>query len=129
MLENVTLVDDKKSRKQIVNQFYKGLNHETIHDAVTSLEERKHKSFAHGAVYFQNDLTKEEQEKLNLSKSDGLFIIEDDKGKSGAVVSLQIIVQYLASNRETITTEKELSLIQLENIIDRLELTLKSEDL
>ncbi|WP_259340532.1 hypothetical protein [Mammaliicoccus sciuri] len=39
------------------------------------------------------------------------------------------IVQYLATNRERIAQEKSLSLIQLENIIDRLELTLKSEDL
>jgi hypothetical protein len=129
VLTNVTLINDKKSRKNIINKFYKGLNQESIHEAVISLEERKHQNFEHGEVYFQGDLSSEEQQDLNLSKSDGLFIINEDNKKCGAIVPLQLIVQYLASNQEAIAKEKGLSIIQLENIIDRLELTLKSEGL
>lgn len=129
MLKNLELYNDKKSRKQIIDQFYSGLNQENIHEAVTSLEERKHKDFPHGAVYFQDDLSTEKQNDLSLSKLDGLFIINEDDTQKGAVIPLQIIVQFLASNREQIAQEKALSLIQIENIIDRLELTLKSEEL
>ena len=67
-----------KKSKNIINKFYKGLNQESIHEAVISLEERKHQNFEHGEVYFQGDLSSEEQQDLNLSKSDGLFIINED---------------------------------------------------
>ncbi|MBO3062184.1 MULTISPECIES: hypothetical protein [Mammaliicoccus] len=129
MLSNLKLYNDKKDRKQIIKQFYNGLNQENFHEAVTSLEERKHKVFPHGAVYFKNDLPTEKQNELNLSKSDGLFIIDNDGTQEAAIIPLQVIVQFLASNREQIAKDKALSLIQLENIIDRLELTLKSEEL
>lgn len=129
MLNNLKLYNDEKDSKQIIKQFYNGLNQENFHEAVTSLEERKHKAFPHGAVYFQNDLPTEKQNDLNLSKSDGLFIIDNDGTQEAAIIPLQVIVQFLASNREQIAEDKALSLIQLENIIDRLELTLKSEEL
>lgn len=129
MLTNFKLYNDKKNRKLIVNQFYSNLNHENIHDAVISLEERKHQAFPQGEVYFQNDLPEELQNELKLSKSDGLFIIKEDNIQKGAVIPLQLIVQYLVANRTRIVEEKELSVIQLENIIDRLELTLQTESL
>ncbi|ARB41551.1 hypothetical protein BUZ94_01290 [Mammaliicoccus sciuri] len=94
-----------------------------------ALEERKHQDFPHGSVYFKNDLSKAKQDELNLNESDGLFIIEENGTQKGSIIPLHDIVQYLATNRERIAQEKSLSLIQLENIIDRLELTLKSEDL
>src|SRR5699024_12654121 len=109
--------------------FYKGLKQESNHEDVISLEERKRLNSEHGEVYLQGDLSSEEQQDINLSKSDGLFIINEDNKKCGAIVPLQLIVQYLASNQEVIAKEKGLSIIQLENIIDRLELTLKSEGL
>lgn len=129
MLTNLKLFDDHDNRTQIINQFYNGLNQENIHDAVIALEERKHQDFPHGSVYFKNDLSKAKQDELNLNESDGLFIIEENGTQKGSVIPLHDIVQYLATNRERIAQEKSLSLIQLENIIDRLELTLKSEDL
>ncbi|MCD8796357.1 MULTISPECIES: hypothetical protein [Mammaliicoccus] len=129
MLTNLKLFDDHDNRTQIINQFYNGLNQENIHDAVIALEERKHQDFPHGSVYFKNDLSKAKQDELNLNESDGLFIIEENGTQKGSIIPLHDIVQYLATNRERIAQEKSLSLIQLENIIDRLELTLKSEDL
>ncbi len=129
MLTNLKLFDDHDNRTQIINQFYNGLNQQNIHDAVIALEERKHQDFSHGSVYFKNDLTNAKQDELNLNESDGLFIIEENGTQKGSVIPLHDIVQYLATNRERIAQEKSLSLIQLENIIDRLELTLKSEDL
>ncbi|MCJ0951887.1 hypothetical protein [Mammaliicoccus sciuri] len=129
MLTNLKLFDDHDNRTQIINQFYNGLNQENIHDAVIALEERKHQDFPHGSVYFKNDLSKAKQDELNLNESDGLFIIEENGTEKGSIIPLHDIVQYLATNRERIAQEKSLSLIQLENIIDRLELTLKSEDL
>ncbi|MFU1768106.1 hypothetical protein ACLIJS_05655 [Mammaliicoccus sciuri] len=129
MLTNLKLFDDHDNRTQIINQFYNGLNQENIHDAVIALEERKHQDFPHGSVYFKNDLSKDKQDELNLNESDGLFIIEENGTQKGSIIPLHDIVQYLATNRERIAQEKSLSLIQLENIIDRLELTLKSEDL
>ncbi|MEB6214638.1 hypothetical protein MXL65_05200 [Mammaliicoccus sciuri] len=129
MLTNLKLFDDHDNRTQIINQFYNGLNQENIHDAVIALEERKHQDFPHGSVYFKNDLSKAKQDELNLNESDGLFIIEENGTEKGSIIPLHDIVQYLATNRERIAREKSLSLIQLENIIDRLELTLKSEDL
>lgn len=129
MLTNLILFDDHDNRTQIINQFYNGLNQENIHDAVIALEERKHQDFPHGSVYFKNDLSKAKQDELNLNESDGLFIIEENGTQKGSIIPLHDIVQYLATNRERIAQEKSLSLIQLENIIDRLELTLKSEDL
>ncbi|MEB6302157.1 hypothetical protein ACW7DJ_02575 [Mammaliicoccus sciuri] len=129
MLTNLKLFDDHDNRTQIINQFYNGLNQQNIHDAVIALEERKHQDFPHGSVYFKNDLTNAKQDELNLNESDGLFIIEENGTQKGSIIPLHDIVQYLATNRERIAQEKSLSLIQLENIIDRLELTLKSEDL
>ncbi|MCE5041450.1 hypothetical protein KJC03_10065 [Mammaliicoccus sciuri] len=129
MLTNLKLFDDHDNRTQIINQFYNGLNQVNIHDAVIALEERKHQDFPHGSVYFKNDLSKAKQDELNLNESDGLFIIEENGTQKGSIIPLHDIVQYLATNRERIAQEKSLSLIQLENIIDRLELTLKSEDL
>lgn len=129
MLTNLKLFDDHDNRTQIINQFYNGLNQQNIHDAVIALEERKHQDFPHGSVYFKNDLSKAKQDELNLNESDGLFIIEENGTQKGSIIPLHDIVQYLATNRERIAQEKSLSLIQLENIIDRLELTLKSEDL
>lgn len=129
MLTNLKLFDDHDNRTRIINQFYNGLNQENIHDAVIALEERKHQDFPHGSVYFKNDLSKDKQDELNLNESDGLFIIEENGTQKGSIIPLHDIVQYLATNRERIAQEKSLSLIQLENIIDRLELTLKSEDL
>lgn len=129
MLTNLKLFDDHDNRTQIINQFYNGLNQENIHDALIALEERKHQDFPHGSVYFKNDLSKAKQDELNLNESDGLFIIEENGTQKGSIIPLHDIVQYLATNRERIAQEKSLSLIQLENIIDRLELTLKSEDL
>lgn len=126
---NLKLTEDPAQQKEIINAFYKGLSDESIHDAVTCLEERKKGLFSHGEVYFKNDLTTEEQETLKLDKSEGLFILNMDEEPIGTITSLQLIVQYLVANRETIVAEKNLSHIQLENIIDRLELTLKSEHL
>ena len=88
VLNNLKLYNDKKDRKQLINQFYSGLNQENIHEAVASLEERKHKAFPHGAVYFQNDLTAEKQSELNLSKSDGLFIIDENGTQEAAIIPL-----------------------------------------
>lgn len=129
MLTNLKIFNDSVNRKQIINQFYNGLNQDNIHDAVISLEERKHQEFPHGSVYFKNDLSKAKQDAYDINESDGLFIIEENELQKGSVIPLHDIVQYLATNRERIVKEKKLSLIQLENIIDRLELTLKSEDL
>ncbi|GGI40533.1 hypothetical protein [Mammaliicoccus stepanovicii] len=128
MLQNIKIVNGKEEQEQIIYQFYKGLNHETFHDAVLSLEERTHMKFSHGEVYFQNDLNKEDSKQFSLSQSDGLFVLNDSNVQKGAIIPLQLIVQYLVSNRDSISKQNDLNLIQLENIIDRLELTLKTNE-